>query len=127
MESSPSLVTNKFARKRKRDPENWSRNQAKILRYTPISMPEKVCNHNSKALKCDTLTMSQMKKLVIKINKLSDLKKLLCKHFGAEWKEIPTLSYYCNIFDEQESLDASTIPPSDYCDEALEEVPDLRI
>lgn len=33
MEDHPTVVTNNIARKRKRDPENWTRNRAKELRY----------------------------------------------------------------------------------------------
>ncbi|CAH3987802.1 unnamed protein product [Pieris brassicae] len=63
MEVSPSIVHNNFVRKRKRAPEKWKQNVAKRLRYSPKSLPQRVCSHNSHALKCATLSMENLMKL----------------------------------------------------------------
>ncbi|RVE49656.1 hypothetical protein evm_005713 [Chilo suppressalis] len=63
MECNPTLVTNRFSRKRRRDPTNWQRNVAKKMRYSSKSVPERVCNHMSKSLQCAKLTMDQIMKL----------------------------------------------------------------
>ncbi|CAG4969559.1 unnamed protein product [Colias eurytheme] len=43
-------------RKRKREPEKWKANRAKVERYSSQSLPGKItCNHNSKSFGCKKL------------------------------------------------------------------------
>lgn len=59
-------------------------------------------------------------------NKLEDVEKLLNKHFGAEWAEMPSLSFYKDLLSSQQSLAEQNIV-NDYCEEALDEADALRI
>ncbi|CAH2088951.1 unnamed protein product [Euphydryas editha] len=63
MDLHPTCVINKFARKKTKDPTKWKTNIAKCLRYSSKSMPTRVCEHNTKALKCATLTMNDLSKI----------------------------------------------------------------
>ncbi|CAB3229501.1 unnamed protein product [Arctia plantaginis] len=57
MDVHPTRANKGFTRKKKRDPVNWKANVAKRARYSPKSLPDRICEHNRKALKCATLTM----------------------------------------------------------------------
>lgn len=59
-------------------------------------------------------------------SKLSDVNKLLSKHFGTEWQGLLELSFYKEILLRQEALQES---PSEeiYCDEEVQEPDELRI
>ncbi|CAG9793042.1 unnamed protein product [Diatraea saccharalis] len=59
-------------------------------------------------------------------DKLSDVKKLLLKHFGPEWENMPNLFFYKNVFETQQILDAPQIEEN-YCQELMDEVQDLRV
>lgn len=59
-------------------------------------------------------------------SKLSDVNKLLSKHFGNEWQGLLELSFYKEILLRQEALQES---PSEeiYCDEEVQEPDELKI
>ncbi|CAG4918574.1 unnamed protein product [Colias eurytheme] len=65
--------------------------------------------------------------VAINKNKLIDINKLLGKHFGANWRELPTLSFYKELLLVQEQLTTTYIPEENYCEERLDEANDLRI
>lgn len=59
-------------------------------------------------------------------NKLSDVNKLLSKHFGAEWKGLSELIFYKELLLRQDALHET--PSEDtYCDEQVQESDELRI
>ncbi|CAB3249228.1 unnamed protein product [Arctia plantaginis] len=60
MDVHPTRANKGFTRKKKRDPVNWKANVAKRARYSSKSLPDRICEHNTKALKCATLTMRDL-------------------------------------------------------------------
>lgn len=89
-----------------------------------IAKPQNICSRNKNISQITPQLLPN--KVAVNKNKLSDVQKLLENHFGNEWKDISALSFYKNLLEEQESLDAPTVEDI-FCTEALEEVPDLRI
>lgn len=59
-------------------------------------------------------------------NKLNDIKKLLSKHFGTEWADLPSLQFYKELLGSQESLPAVSVI-QDYCEETLDDATELRV
>lgn len=59
-------------------------------------------------------------------NNLNDIKKLLCKHFGTEWVDLPSLQFYKELLHLQESL-ANILVIQDYCEETLDDDTELRV
>ncbi|CAF4947005.1 unnamed protein product [Pieris macdunnoughi] len=74
-------------RKRKREPEKWKAKRAKIQRTIYRK------GKNAEMIQQSTIS----KGIDVKPLKLRDLRNLLQKHYGEDWKELPNLVYYKNV------------------------------
>ncbi|CAG9792679.1 unnamed protein product [Diatraea saccharalis] len=83
-----------------------------------------VCQKHKNIAMIVPQTMSDIKAL--NKNKLQDVKMLLKKHFGDDWVDIPTLSFYNDVLSSQSELPAPS-HETNYCDEVLVETSDLRV
>lgn len=89
-----------------------------------ISKSQNICQRN-KIIR-DIIPQRLTHLVAVNKNKLNDVKQLLSKHFGPEWTNIAALSFYNEVFHAQESLNAPETEQI-YCQEIMDEVPDLRI
>ncbi|CAH1643163.1 unnamed protein product [Spodoptera littoralis] len=91
-------------RKRKREPEKWKANRAKIERYSSQSLPGKItCNHNSKSFGCKNLRVKDQLDFhrafyATPIKKNQDALILKCCSVNKTNRKRPTKNYVMRNF-----------------------------
>ncbi|CAB3242891.1 unnamed protein product [Arctia plantaginis] len=73
-----------------------------------ISYRNDICNPQAITKRSKAISRIQPDRIEasfnVKSEKITDVKKLLEKHFGDAWRELPDLEYYKNVLSQNENL-----------------------